>query len=526
MAVKILVTENIDQAGLKRLEAEPGVSVTLETKWSAAELVASIGEYHALIVRSHTMVDANLLAAATKLKVVGRAGVGVDNIDVTAATHQGILVVNAPEANTTSTAEHTLAMMMALARNIPDACISLRQGQWERSKYMGVQLAGKKLGVLGLGRVGSEVARRAQALDMKVIAYDPFISPERARQLGVSLASVSEVCNAVDFLTVHTPLTAQTRGLVGAGELAGVRPGLRIINCARGGIVDETALLAALNDGRVAGAALDVFNEEPPQGNPLVNHPNVIVTPHLGASTHEAQTEAAIDVVDAVLHALAGQPVRSAVNSPYLRGLQQDNKGYLELTQRVGCVFADLFTGGYSHIELIYDGDITAVDAEALTASALRGILAGQAPEVNYINARMLAEERGIIISEMRRPQASGYTNMVTIRSYGSNGEHSISAHLTEKGLRRLVAIDGYHLNVEAQGEMIIARNLDQPGIIGQVGTALGKHGINISFMQVGRKIPGKLAVMAVGIDQALSAAAWEELINLKALQEVRLVQW
>ncbi len=526
MAVRVLVTESIDQVGLARLQAAPDMAVDVQADWSREELAEHIGAYQALIVRSRTWVDAGLLAGAVNLKVVGRAGVGVDNIDVTAATRRGVLVVNAPEANTISTAEHTMAMLLALARHIPTACAALRGGEWSRQRFMGVQLAGKILGVLGLGRIGSEVARRALAMDMQVLAYDPFISPEKAHQLGVTLAGVDQICTKADFVTVHTPLTAETKGLIGRRQLIQAKPGLRLVNCARGGIIDEAALLEALNEGRVAGAALDVFTTEPPTGNPLISHPHVIATPHLGASTSEAQSEAALEVVDAVLAALAGRPVRSAVNGAYLRGLLQDDKGYLDLAERSGRLFAALFDGGYSKLAFTYCGDVAQIDAEALTATILRGLLQPLAPEVNYINAGMLAEERGLIVQETRQPAAAGYTNLLTIQGSGTAGEHLLSVHLTNERLRRIVAIDGYQLHVETQGSMIVARNLDQPGIIGQVGTVLGRHGVNIGFMQVGRKSAGDMAVMVVGIDEPLREAAWRDLCELDVLRDVRLVEW
>ncbi|HHW10048.1 MAG TPA: phosphoglycerate dehydrogenase [Firmicutes bacterium] len=557
MAVNVLIAETIHQAGIDRLRGEPGIVMHIMPDTAGPEELAerlARCRYEALIVRSKTKVTGELLAKAPHLKVVGRAGVGVDNIDVPAATRRGILVVNAPGANTTSTAEHTIAMMLALARRIPAACGSMKAGRWQRQQFMGTQLAGKTLGILGLGRIGREVAKRAAALGMNLLGYDPLLTPDMAHRLGVVLSSVDEICSQADFITVHTPLTAKTKGLIDRDKFAGMKKGIYIINCARGGIIDEEALLEALNDGRVAGAALDVMVHEPPPANhPLVNHPNVVVTPHLGASTEEAQADAAVEVAEAVLAALDGRPVRSAVNGPYLRGLLQDKKGYLDLCERLGALFTNLYNGGYHHLEITYAGEAAEIDSEAMTTILLKGLLAPLTPEVNYINAGLLAEERGFVIRESKSSKSAGYTNLVMIRASvddvdsagfgaassesaaGSGGAagaadlpaiRTLAAHLTAEGKRRLTDIDGYSLHVEEQGMMIIARNQDKPGMIGKVGTVLGRHGINISFMQVGRKRIGDLAVMVIGIDQPLTAEALSDLRSLPDLYDVRVAAW
>lgn len=526
MGMKVLVADTIAAEGLARLQAAPGVEVVANGKITPEQLVEQIGEYNALVVRSRTQVTAEVLEAGKKLQIVGRAGVGVDNIDVSAATRRGVLVVNAPEGNTVSTAEHTIAMMAALARHIPQANASLKNGEWARNKFMGVQLAGKTLGVLGLGRVGSEVARRALGMDMQVVAYDPFVTAERARKLGVELGTVDEICKQADFITVHTPLTAETKGLIGPAQFALMKTGVRVINCARGGIIDEAALLAALQDGKVAGAALDVFVDEPPTDSPLLALPQVIATPHLGASTAEAQVGVAVDVVDTILKALDGKPVRTAVNAPYLRGLMQDEKGYLGLAEKVGRLFTALYGGGFERLEFTFAGEAAEIDAQALTAMMLRGILAPLEPDVNYVNAGIIAEERGIQVQEVREPNAGGYTNLITVRGIGPKGERSVSGNLSPEQRRRIVAIDGYRVNVEGEGTMVVAHNLDQPGIIGQVGTVLGEYGINIAFMQVGRKAVGSLAVMVLGIDHDLSDGARTKLLQIDALKDVCVVNW
>ncbi len=338
MAVKVLVSDGIAPEGMEALRAAEGVEVTDGTGWSREELLARIGEYHGLIVRSATKVDAELIEAARSLQVIGRAGVGVDNVDLAAATRRGIVVINSPEGNTVSTAEHTLAMMLALARRIPQAYVSLvREGKWERSRFVGTQLFGKTLGVIGLGRIGSEVAQRAVALGMKVLAYDPLVNEERAKRVGVTLATIEEICKAADFITVHTPLIRETEGLIGRREFDLMKPGVYVINCARGGIIDEAALYDAIKSGKVAGAALDVFAQEPPMENPLLTLEQVIATPHLGASTHEAQVSVAVDVVRSVVRALAGEPVKYAVNAPALRAAGVDGLApYLKLGGAAG----------------------------------------------------------------------------------------------------------------------------------------------------------------------------------------------
>ncbi|MBX6395249.1 MAG: phosphoglycerate dehydrogenase, partial [Alicyclobacillaceae bacterium] len=386
---KILVSDPISEEGLKKLIEAPEVQVDLRPGLAPEELIRIIGEYDALLVRSQTKVTAEMIAAGKNLKAIGRAGVGVDNIDVEAATRRGIIVVNAPDGNTISTAEHTFAMLMSLARNIPQACASIKAGKWDRKSFVGVELRGKTLGILGLGRIGTEVAKRAMAFGMTVLAYDPFLTAERAAQLGVEPVSVDEICERADFITVHTPLTKDTRHLIGPAQFAKMKRGVRILNCARGGIIDEKALLEAIERGVVAGAALDVFEEEPPKDNPLLALDRVIATPHLGASTVEAQINVAIDVGEEILNILHNRPFKNAVNLPSLPAdVMRAVQPYLTLGEKLGQLVSQLTVGRLSAIEIGYGGNVSEKEVSPITRTILKGILAyHHGDEVNYVNA-------------------------------------------------------------------------------------------------------------------------------------------
>ena len=529
MAVKVLVSDGIAPEGMEALRAAEGVEVTDGTGWSREELLARIGEYHGLIVRSATKVDAELIEAARSLQVIGRAGVGVDNVDLAAATRRGIVVINSPEGNTVSTAEHTLAMMLALARRIPQAYVSLvREGKWERSRFVGTQLFGKTLGVIGLGRIGSEVAQRAVALGMKVLAYDPLVNEERAKRVGVTLATIEEICKAADFITVHTPLIRETEGLIGRREFDLMKPGVYVINCARGGIIDEAALYDAIKSGKVAGAALDVFAQEPPKENPLLTLEQVIATPHLGASTHEAQVSVAVDVVRSVVRALAGEPVKYAVNAPALRAAGVDGLApYLKLAERLGHFFTSVFGGNFDRLEVVYRGDAGRFDEEALTSALLKGMLEHMLHgTVNYVNARYLAEERQMRIAVTKEGAGATVSNSITVLGRLGERVRQVSG-IVAGGQRPVITdIDGYAVHVATEGRVLVAYNVDRPGIIGKVGTLLGEYGINIAFMQVGRKEIGSYAVMVLGIDNPLGDEILQRLRGISDLRDVRLVEW
>lgn len=529
MAFLILVSDPLAPEGIRRLKEQSDVEVHVHTDWSQQRLIGEIGRYDALVVRSGTQVNAEVIEAADRLRVIGRAGVGVDNIDVAAATKRGILVVNSPDGNTLAAAEHTVAMLLALARQIPQAHHSLVYKQeWERGRFIGVQLTGKVLGVLGLGRIGTEVARRAAGMDMKILGYDPFISADRARKLGIELASVDEICRAADFITVHTPLTKQTEGLVGERQFDLMKPGARVINCARGGIIDEAALYRAIAGGKVAGAALDVFVSEPPFESPLLQLPQVIATPHLGASTHEAQITVAVDVAESLLRALRGRPVRSSVNAPMFRFERFDLlEPYLDLCERLGNLFTALFDGGHDRLEVVYAGAAAELEASALSTALLKGMLSSILHEqVNFVNAPLFAEERGLSLVEIREATVDDFPNLITLRGKGPRGEVSVSGTVVQGHAPTLVDIDGYRVNVTGTGLMLVARNVDQPGIVGRVGTVLGEADINIAFMQVGRKFVGGHAVMVLGIDNRIDDAVLTRLSEIEALSDIHVVEW
>jgi len=530
VGVKVLVADPISEEGIAVLRQHDGIEVDVRTGLSQGELIQCIGAYDALIVRSATRVTAEVIAAGERLRVIGRAGVGVDNIDVDAATRRGILVLNAPEGNTVATAEHTIAMMFALARWIPQAHAAVtRDRKWERQRYIGMQVMGKVLGVIGLGRIGSQVARRAQALGMQVLAYDPYIPPDRAKNLGVELAEVDDICRRAHVITVHTPLTRATEHLIGRRQFELMQPGVRIINCARGGIIDEEALYEALESGKVAGAALDVFREEPPWSSPLIGHPRVVVTPHLGASTAESQIHVAVDVARELVRALRGEPVRNAVNLPALSPEEMEKLApFLDLAERLGRLYTELVGGGHQRLEIVYGGQLADMDCAALTRAVLKGMLDPILHEtVNYVNAPLVARERGIQVAETRQQDAGDYQSLITLRgTNGQAGDRTVAGTLTGRNVPTLVGIDGYRVNVDTPGYLFVARNVDRPGMIGRVGTLLGENGINIAFMQVGRNTVGGQAVMVLGVDDPIPPAVLRQLEKVEDLWDTRLVRW
>ncbi|HHW13745.1 MAG TPA: phosphoglycerate dehydrogenase [Firmicutes bacterium] len=522
--MKVLVADAISERGLVKLR-EAGFEVDVRTGLAPERLKEIIGEYDALLVRSQTKVTAEIIAAAPRLKVIGRAGVGVDNVDVPAATARGIVVLNAPEGNTISTAEHTWALLMSVARMVPQACQSLKEGQWDRKSFVGVELSGKTLGVVGLGRVGGQVAKRALAFGMRVLAYDPYLSAERAEKLGVEVATVEQIVAEADFITVHTPLTPETRHLFGPEQFAKMKPGVRIVNCARGGIYDEEALLAALESGKVAGAALDVFEQEPPTNTALVRHPRVVVTPHLGASTVEAQENVAIDVAREVVNFLRGEPFKNAVNLPALPAEEAaEVRPYLGLCERIGRFAGQSLPGRIRRVELVYQGALATLPSAPLTAAAMKGLLDVILSEaVNAVNALYLAKQRGIKVAEVKEEQ-DGYANLFRLQVETDGGRVSLAGSLFGSGEPHIVSIDGYQLDVPASGHLLLTRHLDQPGMIGKVGTILGEAGVNIASMQVGRKVPGGEAVMVLGVDESVPSAVLERIAAVPGISGARLV--
>jgi len=517
---RVLVSDPLAEEGLAILRA--AVDVDVRTDLKEEDLIRILGDYDALLVRSGTDVNAKVIEAGRRLKFIGRAGVGVDNINVDAATRTGIIVANAPEGNTLAATEHTMAMMLSLARNIPQANASLKKKEWKRSKFMGVELNEKILGIVGFGRIGRELAKRAIAMDMKVIAYDPFITKERASQLGVEMMSMEDLFKAADIITVHTPLIPETRHIINAKSIATMKDGVRIINCARGGIIDEKALYDAARSGKVAGAALDVFEEEPPKDSPLLTLDNVIVTPHLGASTVEAQLNVAVSVAKQCIEVLRGGSAKYVVNAPMVPpDLAETLQPYAQLAEKMGRFAIQTAGGRLSSVECIYGGDLSAYagSMKFVTRLALKGLLDPilQQP-VNIVNAEFIARERGIAVSETVTQEASGFRNLITIRIKTDKGEETVSGTVFFKGRSRIVAVGGYTMDMIPEGYVIVSRHLDKPGVIGRASTILGKNNINIAGMQVGRINPGEQALMVLNVDSEVPAGVMEEIRSMPGI--------
>jgi D-3-phosphoglycerate dehydrogenase len=500
---RILVTEEIADSGLQALR-DAGHEVDVRLGLSPDELLAAIPGAAALIIRSATKVTAPVIEASDGLVVVGRAGIGLDNVDVSAATKRGVMVVNAPQSNILSAAEHTLALLLAVARNVPQAHTALKEGKWERSKWEGVELHGKTLGVVGLGRVGALVAQRASAFGMRLVAYDPFVSPERARQMGIDLLSLEDLVRHADIITIHLPKTPETLGLFGKELLAQVKPDVRIVNTARGGIVDEDALADAIRSGRVAGAALDVFSEEPTTESPLFELDGVVVTPHLGASTREAQDKAGVTIAEQVQLALAGDFVPFAVNVAASEA-SETVRPFLALAERLGRFFAELAGRLPDTLDIEYQGGLADYDTRILTLSVLKGLFsAGSDEPVSYVNAPQLAEERGVEVRETKAPSSHDFVNLLTLRG----GDHAVAGTLAGmRGEHRLVMIDDHSIEIPPSRHMLVVRNEDRPGRAAAVLATLGDAGINISDIHLGRSAAGEAALMVLAVDEPVPAA-------------------
>jgi D-3-phosphoglycerate dehydrogenase len=492
--MRVLVREEIAPAGVELLREHFEVDVDSE-----GDLAEKIGAYDAIVIRSATKLTAELIARGDNLKVIGRAGVGVDNVDVEAATRRGIVVANAPESNVVSAAEHTVGLLVALARNIPQAHAALVEGRWERSKWGGVELAEKTLGILGFGRIGQQVARRGVGLQMKVIAFDPFVGADRFRELGVEQGSFDEVLARADFLTLHLPLNDETRGSIGESAIAKMRDGVRIVNAARGELVDEAALEAALESGKIAGAAIDVFSQEPYTG-PLLSAPNIIVTPHLAASTDEAQDRAGVIVAEQVVAALQGGLVTNAVNIPTIGVEDLEVLGpFVPLAATLGRLATELSRGVPGKIQLEYYGELAEYDTRLLTVAALNGAFRGRVDqEVNYVNAPMIAAERGIDVVEEKRRSSRDFTNLVAVTA----GEARVAGTTIGRENRQwLVSALGFEVEIELASRMVLLRYDDVPGQIGRVGTLMGQAGVNIANMTVSRNREGGKALMVLTLD-------------------------
>ncbi|MEB3102788.1 phosphoglycerate dehydrogenase [Ferviditalea candida] len=522
---KILVSDPISDMGIQSLYDASDVTVDKKPGLSEEELVSIIGEYDALLVRSQTTVTKKIMEAATRLKVIGRAGVGVDNIDLEAATQRGIVVINAPDGNTITTCEHTFAMMMALARHIPQAYKKTISGEWDRKSFLGVELRNKVLGVIGMGRIGSEVAKRAKAFGMDILGYDPYLSEDRAEKLGIKLATVDEICAKSDFITLHTPLTNETRNIIDKPQFAIMKKGARIINCARGGLVNETALVEAVEQGIVAGAAFDVFEKEPPTlEHPFLNNPKIIVTPHLGASTIEAQENVAIDVSEEVLHILRNEPFKNAVNMPPVpASVLNKLQPYFILGEKMGSFLAQMSEGAVKELEINYSGELADVDTAPLTRYIVKGVLSlPMGDEVNIVNAMHLAKSRDINIVRQKSSASKGFTNLITITLKTEKEEKTIAGTLMNGYGARIVQIEKYPVDVSPEGHLLLVSHNDKPGIIGRLGTVLGNNDVNIATMQVGRKVIGGDAIMVLTIDKQVDKSVLEELNKLPEMSKVK----
>jgi D-3-phosphoglycerate dehydrogenase len=463
-----------------------------------------------------------VIEAGTRLRFIGRAGAGVDNIDAAAATRRGIIVANAPEGNTLAATEHTCAMMLSLARNIPQANVSVKSKQWKRSKFMGVEVNEKTLGIAGFGRIGREVAKRAAAMNMRIIAYDPLIAKDRAEELGVELVDLPELFARADFITVHTPLIKETRHMINAKSIAGMKDGVRIINCARGGIIDEKALYDAIKSGKVAGAALDVFENEPPLESPLLTLDQVIVTPHLGASTVEAQLNVAVSVAKQCIEVLRGGAAKYVVNAPMIPPEQAEMlEPFAALAEKMGRFAVQTAGGRLSSVEVIYGGELTTFSnsLKFVTRLALKGLLDPilQQP-INIVNAEFIAKERGIAISETVTQESSGFKNLITLKIKTDKGEETVSGSVFFKGRSRIVAVGGYTMDMVPEGYVIVSRHMDKPGVIGRASTILGKNNINIAGMQVGRINPGEQALMVLNVDDEVPENVMEEIRSMPGI--------
>jgi D-3-phosphoglycerate dehydrogenase len=517
MSFKILISDPLSDDGLEVFNQAEGMQADVNTGLPEDEICKIIGDYDAIVVRSQTKVTEKIIEAGKKLQIIGRAGVGLDNVDQQAATKKGIVVMNVPGGNTVSTAELSFAMLLALSRNISPAHKSLLEGKWDRKTYKGVEVRGKTLGILGVGRIGSEVAKRSRAFDMKVIAHDPYITEEKAKQGGIELRSFEEVLKESDYLTIHTPLNDETRNMISTDQLAMMKDSARIINCARGGIVDEDALKVALDEGTIAGAAFDVYPKEPPENRAVIDHDKTVCTPHLGASTAEAQSLVAVDLAHQIVDALTGKGIRNAANIPFVDPKEMDElMPFILLGEKLGLLGSQLAEGAVQKVEVDFSGMVTEYDVSPVTVAVLKGVLVPHLDTmVNYVNAPVIAKERGLSFSETKSSDTMGYTNVVTVKVL-SEKETTISGVIfTERKDPRIVRIDGYHVDMKPFGWHLVVVNEDKPGLIGSVGTLLGDDGFNVSDMTLGRMEKGGQAIAAINIDEQLPDALVEKIKQL-----------
>jgi D-3-phosphoglycerate dehydrogenase / 2-oxoglutarate reductase len=523
---RVLIADELSPAAVAVLE-ERGILVDVRPGLAEADLAGVVGDYDGLAVRSATKVTARVLDAAGNLKVIGRAGIGVDNIDLAAATSRGVVVMNTPFGNSVTTAEHALALMLALARRVPAADRSTRAGKWEKSRFVGTELAGKVLGLIGCGNIGAIVADRAQGLKMRVIAYDPYLAPERAVDLGVERVSFDDLLARADLISLHAPLTESTRNMLDRAALASTKPGVRIVNCARGGLIDEAALYDAIRSGHVAGAALDVFAEEPARGSPLFELDEVVVTPHLGASTAEAQEKVAVQIAEQIADYLTTGAVVNALNLPSISAEEAPRlRPYLTLAQQLGSFAGQLTETGLRAVTITYAGQVAHLNTQPLTAALLQGLLAPWLASVNAVNAPLVARARNIAVTTVQREQAEGYQTLIRLAVETERGERTVTGTLFHEERPRVIEVNGIETEAQLGPHMLYVRNEDKPGIIGALGKTLGDAGINIATFHLGRSRPGGEAIALVLVDQPLSEGILMAICALPHVKQCKVLRF
>ena len=523
---KVLISDKMDPRAAQ-IFRERGVEVDEITGKTKDELIAMIGDYDGLAIRSSTKVTKEVLAAAKNLKVVGRAGIGVDNVDIPAASAQGVVVMNTPFGNSITTAEHAIALMFALARDLPEADRSTQAGKWEKNRFMGVEVTSKTLGLIGAGNIGAIVADRARGLRMKVVAYDPFLTPERALELGVEKVTLDELLARADFITLHTPLTDQTRNILSADNLAKTKKGVRIVNCARGGLIDEAALKAGLDSGHIAGAALDVFVQEPATESPLFGTPGFVSTPHLGASTTEAQVNVAIQVAEQMADFLVSGGVTNALNMPSLSAEEAPKiRPYMALAERLGSLVGQLAHDGLTKISIEVEGAAAELNQKPITGAVLAGLMKVYTDTVNMVNAPFLARERGLDVREVRHVHEGDYHTLVRVSVATQGGEKSVAGTLFANAEPRLVELFGIKVEADLAGHMLYIVNEDAPGFIGRLGTTLGEAGVNIGTFHLGRRAAGGEAVLLLSVDTPVSQAVLAKVSSLPGVRTVKALSF
>jgi D-3-phosphoglycerate dehydrogenase len=528
MPYKILISDSLSKEAVDILQKEKDLKVDVNTKLTPDELKKVIKDYDGLLVRSSTKVTKDVINSADKLKIIGRAGVGLDNVDIDAASKKGVIVVNTPGGNTISTAEHTFSMMLALSRSIPQADLSMKKGEWERKKFMGVELYGKTLGIVGLGRIGTEVAKRALSFDMKVVAYDPYLSFEKAKDLGIESVDLEGLLKQSDYITVHTPLTEDTKHVISDKQFEIMKKGVRVINCARGGIIDEAALMKAIESGKVSGAALDVYEEEPPvKDSKLLKSDKLVLTPHLGASTEEAQVNVAIDIANTARDILLGRCIRNAVNMPCVDPeVFKVIEPYLKLSEKTGSIITQIVEGHIKKVKIRYVGDILKYDLTSFTVSVMKGMLTPILQEtVNFVNALVIAKERGINVVESKTAEIQDFASLIVVEVETEKAKSLVAGTLFTKTDPKIVKVNEFWVDSVPEGNMLFVFNKDVPGIIGEIGTIFGNNNINIASVSFGRDVKGGNAVSVWNVDSDVPKKVLDDIKKAKNIQEVKLAK-